>query len=78
MTFFWNKYWTFKSQNGSVIKELSIFFCISLIGVVLSLALIYLSLNQLNLSLLTGKTLSVALVFLWNFTANSTFNFKQR
>jgi putative flippase GtrA len=73
--FYLNLYWTFHAGGQSTNTYLIRFILISIVGLGLNNAFVYLFSERLRLNFYLSKVLAVACVFLWNFTANNYFNF---
>lgn len=69
-----NRFWTFKSKETAIGKQFLQFFFIALIGLVLNTACIYL-LQLAQLPFYLAKLMAIALVFIWNYSLNSTLTF---
>lgn len=71
-----NRIWTFSSTNVHWGVEFSKFFLVSLIGLCLNTAIIFLFHQRQNgMNFYLAKCVAVAIVFIWNFTANLFFTF---
>src|SRR5690554_7538185 len=76
--FYLNKKWTFNDNNKQFFKQYFTFFLIALFGLLLNSALLYLFYGYWGISFYGGKLIAVAVVFFWNFFANSFFTFKDK
>ncbi|MBR5855384.1 MAG: GtrA family protein [Paludibacteraceae bacterium] len=71
----WNRIWTFQSQGSEILREYSTFFIISLVGLGINNAVIYLLHDRLKLNFYLAKILAIGVVTLWNFGMNYLFTF---
>jgi len=74
--YFLNRFWTFNSQDPSMVKQFSKFLIASLIGLSINNGIIYLLNEQFDLNFYAAKLIATGVVTLWNFWANYTFTFK--
>lgn len=70
-----NRYWTFNSHNPASLIQFGKFFVVSLVGLVLSNALIYLLNDKLKWNFYLAKACAIVIVSLWNFFANYLYTF---
>jgi putative flippase GtrA len=70
-----NRYWTFSSHNPGLIIQFGKFFMVSLVGLALSNALIYLLHDKLRWNFYFAKACAIVIVSLWNFFANYLYTF---
>ena len=68
-----NRFWTFQS-TGHLPAQLAKFFLVSLVGLGLNTGIVY-ALARRRVNFYLSKAVAVALVFSWNYTANSYFTF---
>lgn len=73
--YIWNRIWTFQSQGTEIVREYSSFFIISLVGLGINNAVIYLLHDRLKLNFYLAKILAIGVVTLWNFGMNYFFTF---
>lgn len=73
--YIWNRLWTFQSQGTEIVREYSSFFIISLVGLGINNAVIYLLHDRLKLNFYLAKILAIGVVTLWNFGMNYLFTF---
>jgi len=73
--YFFNRFWTFNSQNSHIITEYLSFFGISIIGLLINNLIIYLFSEKLKLNFYLSKLIAVFIVTLWNFGMNYIFTF---
>lgn len=71
-----NRKWTFKSHEKAMGKQFAQFLLIALIGLGLNTGCIYV-LQLLHIPFYIAKCLAIALVFVWNYTLNSTLTFNK-
>jgi dolichol-phosphate mannosyltransferase len=72
-----NKRFNFKFTNKPVLKEFSTFMIINLLGLVLNSILMYFFVAFADLNYLIAKTISVFIVFFWNYIGNRYISFNQ-
>lgn len=70
-----NRIWTFSSKNPQIFEQFLYFLGISSIGLALNSSFLYLFHNKFKLNFYFSKLLAIAIVFLWNFSANLLFTF---
>lgn len=70
-----NRYWTFNNHDPATIVQFGKFFVVSLVGLALSNALIYLLNDKLKWNFYFAKACAIVLVSLWNFFANYLYTF---
>jgi putative flippase GtrA len=73
--YIWNRLWTFQSQGTEIVREYSSFFIISLVGLGINNAVIYLLHDRLKWNFYLAKILAIGVVTLWNFGMNYLFTF---
>ena len=73
--YIWNRIWTFQSQGTEIVREYSSFFIISLVGLGINNAVIYLLHDRLKLNFYLAKILAIGVVTLWNFGIKRTHSF---
>lgn len=73
--YIWNRLWTFQSQGTEIVREYSSFFIISLVGLGINNAVIYLLHDRLKWDFYLAKILAIGVVMLWNFGMNYLFTF---
>lgn len=73
--YIWNRLWTFQSQGTEIVREYSTFFIISLVGLGINNAVIYLLHDRLKWNFYLAKILAIGVVTLWNFGMNYLFTF---
>ena len=74
--YFLNRIWTFESTNPKVMVEYGEFLGISLIGLAINTAILYLLVSKFKLNFYVSKIFAIGVVTIWNFFANAyiTFN----
>ena len=70
-----NKYFTFKNTDTQLVNQFLKFLIISLVGLALSNFFLYLLQKKTTLNFYFSKAIVVAVVFLWNYTANTLYTF---
>lgn len=70
-----NRYWTFDNHDPATIIQFGKFFIISIVGLVLSNAIIYLLNDRMKFNFYLAKACAIGIVSLWNFFANYLYTF---
>jgi putative flippase GtrA len=70
-----NRIWTFESSNPRIVSEYGTFILISIIGLIINNACLYVFEKRLRFYF--AKFLAVLVTSVWNFTANYYLNFTQ-
>ena len=73
--YFFNRIWTFKSQNPDVATEYTEFFVISLVGLGLANLIVWLVNDKAKQNFYLSKLFAIGVVTLWNFFANYYITF---
>ncbi|ANI90211.1 glycosyl transferase family 2 [Arachidicoccus ginsenosidimutans] len=71
-----NRIWTFQSRQQNIEKEYLSFFIVSLIGLGINNGIIFLLTRKGKMNFYIAKLIAVAIVILWNFTANDLITFR--
>lgn len=69
--------WTFKDNKSKAGLQFTAFFTVSVIGLLLNSAIIFLLNNKLFVNFYISKAAAIFIVFFWNFSANYFFVFKK-
>jgi putative flippase GtrA len=78
VSFVLNRRWTFRDDRSRIHLQYSKFFLISLVGLALTLILMYLAVDRLEIWDVIAKPIIVFVVSLWNFGANKFWTFSVR
>lgn len=73
--YFWNRFWTFHSENTQIATEYMSFILISLAGLVINNLIIFLLADKLRINFYLSKLFAIGVVTLWNFFMNYMFTF---
>lgn len=73
-----NRIWTFESHNPEVSKEFSSFFIISIIGLAMNNAIIWILNDKMKINFYVSKVLAIGIVMIWNFLANYLITFASK
>ncbi len=73
--YFFNRWWTFQSQNPEVMTEYLKFIGISLIGLAINTAILWLLVSRGKINFYLSKLGAIAVVTIWNFAMNYLFTF---
>ncbi len=71
-----NRLWTFKSNDEAIAKQFTTFLLVSLAGLILNTSFLYLIHQKMEMNFYVAKCIVVAIVFAWNYIANSKLTFK--
>jgi putative flippase GtrA len=74
--YFFNRIWTFQSQNPNIASEYFTFLGLASVGLLINTALLYLFETKLKLNFYKAKFLAILGTMFWNFLSNYFFNFK--
>jgi Predicted membrane protein len=74
--YFFNRFWTFHSQNSHIVTEYFSFFSISIAGLGINNLIIFLLTDKLKLNFYLSKLIAVGVVTVWNFVMNYLFTFR--
>ncbi|MDA3890809.1 MAG: GtrA family protein [Salinivirgaceae bacterium] len=72
---FLNRIWTFESQNPDLLVEYSQFLIVSLIGLGINSAVLWILTDKFKLNFYVSKLGAIAVVTVWNFFANYLYTF---
>ncbi len=73
--YFLNRIWTFQSHDPAILLQYSKFFTISLIGLMLNNLVVFFIHQKGQINFYVSKIFAIALVTLWNFSANYLYTF---
>jgi len=73
--YFWNRTWTFGSNNPQVAREYLLFFLFSTIGLGLNNMILWFLADRTKHNFYLSKVIAIILVTLWNFSMNFFFTF---
>ena len=73
--YFFNRLWTFRSDNPGIVAEYSTFVLISFIGLAINNTFLYLF--EKKMKFYAAKVFAIAVTMLWNFLANYYITFTQ-
>ena len=76
--FFWNKYWTFGSNIVKYKRQFIKFLTVSLVGLGLTMVLMYLGVEVFNFWYLFVKVVTILFVLIWNFAMNYLWTFEMK
>jgi len=72
-----NREWTFNNKSSNIGRQMTLFWCISLIGLSLNTLLLAVSDHLFALPFYLNKTIATFFVIFWNFFANNFITFKK-
>ncbi|MEI6816354.1 MAG: GtrA family protein [Bacteroidota bacterium] len=73
--YFLNRTWTFQSHNPQILTEYTMFIGVSVVGLLISLIVIYILHGWAEKHFYVSKLMAVFIVMVWNFLANYFFTF---
>jgi putative flippase GtrA len=76
-SYFFNRRWTFRSQNKERFSEFSRFLVVSTIGMGLNTLIMFIAVDRLKLFDIYGLIIATATVVFWNFSANKLYTFRE-
>jgi len=76
--FLWNRHWTFDASGGHAGSQAWRFLTVSLLGLGVNLAALYLLVDLVGLAALPGQALAVAIAMPANFLGNKLWTFSVR
>lgn len=72
---FLNRIWTFESNNPEILIEYTQFLVISIIGLAINSAVLWLITDKLKVNFYISKLGAIAITTIWNFFANYLYTF---
>lgn len=76
-SYFWNRRWTFRSNDPRIHRQYVKFLIVATIGLGLTTIILYTLVEHATLPDIPAKVVSVAAVLIWNFLANRFWTFKE-
>ncbi len=73
--YFLNRWWTFQSHNPEVGQEYLQFIAISLLGLAINTAILWMLVSKGKFNFYLSKLGAIAVVTIWNFAMNYLFTF---
>jgi len=73
--YFFNRIWTFHSEDPQILIEYSQFMIISIIGLAINTFVLWLIVSKLRWNFYFSKLLAIGVVTIWNFFANAIITF---
>jgi putative flippase GtrA len=70
-----NRYWTFTSNNPDIATEYTQFIVVSVIGLGINTAILYVLHHNRKMNFYVAKLLATAVTLIWNFAANYLYTF---
>ena len=71
-----NRIWTFQSHDPKIALEFSLFFGISLIGLIINTLILWILVSKFKLNFYLSKLFAIGVVTIWNFLANYFITFQ--
>ncbi len=76
-SYVFNRRWTFRNADQRIIRQVVIFFTVSVVGLLVNEGVLHLSLSVFFIGDIVGKFLATIFSMLWNFIANKTVTFRE-
>lgn len=73
--YYFNRIWTYHSQNPEIAIEYSKFIVISLIGLGINTLILWILVSKFKKNFYISKLCAIAVVTVWNFIINTIFTF---
>jgi putative flippase GtrA len=73
--YFFNRIWTFQSDNPRILSEYSSFLVISTIGLEINSLILWLLVSRFKQNFYLSKLIAIIVTTVWNFTANYLYTF---
>jgi putative flippase GtrA len=73
--YYWNRVWTFTSNNEQVGQEFSTFISVALIGLLINNFVVFILSKKLKFNFYLSKFIAIVVVTFWNFTMNILVTF---
>lgn len=73
-----NRVWVFKSAKQKLRSGYISFLMIAIIGVLLTMGLMYMMVERWHTPVLWARIIAAGLVYIWSFSANFIFTFKEK
>ncbi len=73
--YYFNRIWTFFSNNPNILHEFSDFFIISTIGLAINTLILFLCVKKLKINFYIAKLFAIGVATVWNFLANYFYTF---
>ena len=73
--FYWNKHWTFDSNNPDISTEFYWFMGISIISLFIYNSLVWIGINKMNINFYISKIIAIFFITFWNFFAHLLITF---
>ncbi len=70
-----NRIWSFESQNSELVEEYFAFLVVSLLGLVINTAALFVGIKKFRLNFYLAKAIAIAITTFWNFFANYYYTF---
>jgi len=73
--YFFNRIWTFQSNNPRILIEYSNFLLVSIIGLGINSLVLWLLVSRFKQHFYLSKLIAIIITIFWNFTANYLYTF---
>ncbi len=77
-SYVFNRRWTFRNADERIMRQVVIFFMVSIVGLLVNEGVLHLSLSVFFIGDIVGKFLATVFSMLWNFIANKTVTFREQ
>ena len=73
-----NHLWVFKGTQQNVKTGYVLFLIVAIVGVLLTMGFMYMMIEWWNVQTLWARVIAAGLVYIWSFSANFIFTFKEK
>jgi putative flippase GtrA len=77
LSYIGQKYFTFRNYENNHKKQLTIFFVVAIVGLVINVSFMFIFVSWMNLWYMLASVITKFIVFIWNFIANQKLTFKK-
>ena len=74
--FYWNKHWTFDSNNSDFSTEFYWFMGISIISLFIYNSIVWIGINRMKINFYISKLMGIFVITFWNFFAHLLITFQ--
>ncbi|MFZ5955064.1 MAG: GtrA family protein [Nanoarchaeota archaeon] len=73
--FMLNKYFNFKNKDKRLVQQYGVWFCISIVGLILTQMFMFIFVEYFKIYFLLAKCLTIMMVIFWDFFGNKSLTF---
>ncbi len=74
--YFWNRFWTFQSENKQIVTEYVSFLFIAIAGLAINNFMIFIFNDKLKINFYISKLFAIGITTIWNFMMNYFITFR--